>query len=206
MTDKTPLMADGLLGWPGFGQGGSQQWKAQRLYTGDLWYAPKSGFYFITGSGAGGGAIASQITLSTPGASLVHCPIFFPEGTGGIVVVGLGISGGDGQDTSIGDALILGGGKTSISPTQPANATIRGWAITNMGYVPRGVQGQSAGGAGGVKESDLTGDVLDSILKQSFGMTLPVSGGAGESWGGACVDNTSGALAGGNGGLIIAWV
>lgn len=199
-------MTDGLLGWPGLGQGGSLQWQAIRLKTGDVWYAPKSGWYFITGSGAGGGIIASQISLATPGASLVHCPIFIPEGMGGRVVIGLGVSGGNGQDTSLGDVLILGGGNTTIQPTVPSAATIRGWAINNMGYTPRGVQDNIVSGAGGILESDLTSDVIGSILKQSFRMTKAVSGGVGEAWGSASVDNTSGALAGANGGLIIAWV
>lgn len=143
-------LADGLLGWPGMGPAGPLQWNIVRLYTGDSWYAPRSGWYFFTGCGPGGGGPGGTGTTGktssggAAGGGLINTPIWVPQGVGGPVVIGTpGTGGGSantngtaGTDTTFGgDLLILGGGPAGISGSANAAATIGGRLITVNGVV-----------------------------------------------------------------------
>src|SRR5512139_2148787 len=101
-------MTDGMLGWPGLGQGGSLQWKGQRFNNGDTWYAPKSGYYLIFGCGGGGGG-GNGGGGAGSGATLHGFPVYIPESCGGNVVLGSGgtingvnLAGSPGGQTSLG--------------------------------------------------------------------------------------------------------
>ncbi len=207
MADQTPLLSDGMLGWPGFGPGGSQQWKVQRLYTGDIWYAPRSGVYLISGCGGGGGGGGADSTTwngggGGSGATLLQFPLFLPEYAGGVVTIGSGGSGGsgggsngsNGTATKLGDCLILGGGVggTSVSNSSGiggATGTISGWAVTLHGVSvnSQGAGGQNgvlstAGGEGGasaVRAAGLTNDVRDDFMRGLFAISPGGNGGRG---------------------------
>ena len=210
MTDQTPLLSDGLLGWPGFGPGGSQQWKAQRLYTGDIWYAPRSGFYLITGCG-GGGSGRSVVSGygGGSGATLINYPIYFPESAGGVVTIGVGaVTGGLGNDglpgsaTSVGDFLILGGG---FGGTAASGLTgiISGKFSSITGVVPLSCGGNATAPNGGTSAPNsalLDADALNGFLLNKY--YLSPSGtayGAGSAQGGP-------SNSGKDGFLSIAWI
>jgi hypothetical protein len=215
MADSTPTMADGLLGWPGFGPGGSQQFKAVRLFTGDIWYAPRSGFYFIIGAGGGGGG-ASFSTGGGSGGTLFFYPLYIPEGVGGVVKIGLGGAGSaNGTGTSLGKALVLGGGFSGLvvgAPSGLISGTLlseRGRILSSQGTsgdLPAGAQ--ILGGTGGFCAAELTNSLVDDIDKGRIRMAKPgvASGSASELCGAGGSAGGASGQPGADGGLIIAWV
>jgi hypothetical protein len=235
MEGQTPLMADGLLGWPGFGPGGSQKWRAQQLATGDVWYAPRSAFYLITGcagGGAGGGgtALGGKGSGGGSGGGLINYPLYIPEGYGGVVVVGAGgtgvVSGNGnaGDDTTFGNVLTFtgGGGGGTVSGAAGTAGTVGGYWLNlqdrlvksagRNGYV--GSNSYFSGpGAPGILDSASGYSVINGMISGRLskgGAPLTTGTGiAGESFGsggsGGAQDSVPGG-AGGDGVLIIAWV
>lgn len=212
-------MADGLLGWPGFGPGGSQQWKAQRLNTGDVWYAPRSGWYFFTGAGGGGGGgnTGGYNGGGGSGGTLFFFPLYVPEGAGGVATIGGGGAvGASGTNTSLGSSLVLGGGLPGGNGTGGASGSISGSLITLSGssVASQGGAGQPAdatspygvGGFGGFKSANLTSSLVDDINR---GRLIMAAGGYELAAAESCGAGGSGYgtyNSGANGGLIIAWV
>ncbi len=218
MADQTPLLSDGLLGWPGFGPGGSQQWKVQRLYTGDIWYAPRSGFYLIAGCGGGGGGGATAAGTGGggggSGATLCLFPLYLPESSGGVVTIGAGGTGSaspgtgnNGGNTSLGTVLILGGGTGgNVSGAGGATGAISGFAKTISGEIltSQGSNGESAGGDaagyGGssfVLGSALTTDVVSDFLSGRLRISHGGRGKGINAGGGGSSGNSYGAGGGG---------
>lgn len=207
-------MADGLLGWPGFGPGGSQQWKAQRLYTGDIWYAPRSGFYLITGCGGGAGGPGGS------GATLINCPLYIPEGAGGSVVIGTGGSpGNNGTDTKLGgNQLILGGGIASGATGSISGQliTLQGRTINSIGTGYVTTNSNYRGGHSAPNSANLTGDILNDFLMDNFkisqgGVMDPGSGSgtfgtSGADYGAGGMNGFLSSGSGAGGFLAIAWV
>lgn len=211
-------MTDGLLGWPGLGQGGSLEWKAIRLNTGDVWFAPKSGFYFITGCGGGAPSNVSQPGGS--GAALVNYPLYIPEGNGGQVVIGAGgigaagTAGTPGTKTSLGDVLILGPGNNSTGATGIISGTaIRdsGLAVLSQGSDSYVWDGRDRGGDGCIRSANLSSDILENFRKarwkSSRGGTDTAGNNHGENYGaGGGKQITTTPTNGGAGFLAIAWI
>lgn len=210
-------MTDGLLGWPGLGQGGSLEWKVIRLYTGNVFYAPKSGYYLFWGAGGGGGGSASG---GGSGATLFGFPLYVPESAGGLVTIGAGgsvLPATAGSATSWSDLLILGGGQPGTSGTNDpggASGVISGKLVTYRGapIISQGAAGdasatnvQAGGGAGGFNSSALTNDLVSDLLNGRFRIAKGgVSNGpAAESVG---AGGAGGSGAGAPGGLIIAYI
>jgi hypothetical protein len=232
MADRTPTMADGLLGWPGFGPGGSQRWRAQQLASGNVWYAPRSGFYLITGcagGGAGGGSISGSGGGS--GGGLINYPLYLPEGAGGVVAIGAGGTGvvdgtgNSGGMTTFGDVLIFtgGGGGGTTLPAVGSAGTVFGYWLKKYDPLVLSVSRNGIPGVG----SRFAGYGADGILSISSGYSLinglivgsmsrggpangnSTSGFAGESFGAGGSGAFANGYAGGDGGdgvLIIAWV
>ncbi len=209
-------MTDGLLGWPGLGQSGSLEWKIIRLYTGDVWYAPKSGWYLFWGAGGGGGA--PNLTACSgggSGATLFGFPLYVPESAGGQVTLGSGGGvGGAGTATSLGDILILGGGDPGVvSGAGGLSGSISGWLVTARGspLASQGTAGdatgtniQPSGGDGGFNSSALTGDLVSDLLNGRIKIANGgvINGPGPQSVGAGGAQNQAGA----GGGLIIAYV
>lgn len=105
---------DGLLGWPGIGPTSLDDWGGE-LYTSNGIFAPdRTGWYFVSAAGGGGGYGSLAFEAGGPAACVIHLPVFFFDGMVLPIKIGAGGLGGgdgaDGGDTSIGDWLVLGGG------------------------------------------------------------------------------------------------
>lgn len=200
------MSSDGMLGWPGLGKGASNDWFAVSFNDGDTWYAPKSGWFYFTGCGAGGGMTSGAGVGGGGGAALVNCPIWLPEGIGGGVVLGKGVTGANGGDTSLGDVLILGGGKSGANGG--AKGVISGWAFRNaerpvIGLATNGVNPN--GGMSGPLASSLVDPILLALLSQNFSITPPsTSVGNGTQYGGGAYVALA-SYKGGDGFLSVLW-
>lgn len=124
MSNSHPL-SDGLLGWPGFGPGGSRMWSYLELKNNEVWYAPVTGWYFITGSGGGGGGGGVYLQVGAGngapgggGAAVIRLPIFLVEGMGGYFKIGnggaAGSNGTPGTNGQNGTPTVLLGGMITL--------------------------------------------------------------------------------------------
>ena len=228
-------MNDGLLGFPGDTViGGAHDWTLWQLESGDVWYAPRSGWYLVTGSGGGGAGsgYTSNGNTTTGGGSgggLINAPVWIPQGVGGVVSIGAGgaSTSANGENTTFGvDLMIFAGGTGgTINGGYPAHGSVSGRLLTrnnkivysasgSPGYYETvgsgvGYMGGANGGMGVLADNAFS--IANGILTGRFSKgghypTWSTSGNPGEAFGAGGSAGTNGT--GGNGAagcLFIAW-